>query len=685
MKLFQRLLIALTCLPLHSSIASSLIPFPFLNFFSSQKELTCSKIPKIVDTFLRMHYSQINYNTSKPIPSQVLDRLIENYPKRLDPKKVLITKEMYDEYRSNKPLFSSWIAEANCENLIHHLSNQVIENIDRRIHWLSKLQPKEEWFEKTEIYQPNPDKRDWPSQVNLESEWLKAIKFDLMNLYDPQTKESWIDTARQIAQRQVIALKRTKKALEKEEGRYGFFSDAFASSLDPHSSFLTLEETNDFKMNFSLNLVGIGATLKQDLDGFVRVHDVIPGGAAARDGRLLKNDIVFAVKENESFVPIHNVDLRDAVQLIRGPENTKITLKIIRETKKGSKTFILTLIRTKIELDKQKAQSAHLPIQGRKIGIIKLPSFYVDYDGRISQSKNYRDSATDVAEEILKLKYEQVEGLILDLRGNSGGDLRSCIEIGGLFLGKRPIAQINTRYRGKEALYPNFYKRPLFTEPLVVLVDELSASSSEILAMAIQDWGRGLVVGSRRTFGKSTVQNVNEEAYGSIKVTIGAYYGPSGRSVQKRGVRSDVQIPNLLSALKIHESFHPYALTLGPIKAHHAYRPHKKEWVKENILALESKSFKRQKEIPEIQDRLNQIKKIKKASSDEMQVRLELKSSSSEISPIQEQDEDEGVSSQVDLESPDLKEASHILLDWMDLLDEQVTKSSRFLQDSTAI
>jgi carboxyl-terminal processing protease len=307
-----------------------------------------------------------------------------------------------------------------------------------------------------------------------------------------------------------------------------------------------------------LSLEGIGALLQSEGE-YVKVASLVPGGPAEKSGVLQPADRIVAVGQG-SEGPMTNVvgmRLDDVVQLIRGPKGSTVRLDIIpAKAVDVTQTHVVKIVRDTVELEDQAASSEILTLQRddgeHRIGVIDIPTFYVDFDAWQAGEEDYRSTTRDVAEEIVKLKQADVEGIVLDLRNNGGGALQEANSLIGLFIDRGPTVQVRDA-RGRISLYGDTDSGTLYDGPLAVLVNRLSASASEILAGAIQDYGRGLVIGSR-TFGKGTVQTLNELSHGQIKLTRAKFYRISGESTQHRGVLPDILFPSLVDPDLIGES-----------------------------------------------------------------------------------------------------------------------------------
>jgi carboxyl-terminal processing protease len=344
---------------------------------------------------------------------------------------------------------------------------------------------------------------------------------------------------------------------------------AFAQAYDPHSEYMTASSSEDFDISMKLSLVGIGALLSNE-DGAAKIEKIIKGGPADHDGRLKAGDRIIAVAQgNEPPVDVLHWPLYKTVRLIRGEKGTKVVLTVIPVGGiSGSRTIKVTLVRAEVKLEEQAAKGDVRKVAGQngvsnKVGVIRLPAFYADIRNRMNGGTESRSSTRDVAALVSDMKAKQVAGILIDLRNNGGGSLAEAVEMTGLFLTSGPVVQVR-EVRGIQVLSdpdPDV----LYAGPLVVLVNRHSASASEILAAALQDYGRAVLVGDSKTHGKGTVQSLQylDERHpklGQIKVTTHSFYRIAGGSTQLKGVAPDLVIPSVLDALDVGEEFLPHAM-----------------------------------------------------------------------------------------------------------------------------
>jgi carboxyl-terminal processing protease len=344
------------------------------------------------------------------------------------------------------------------------------------------------------------------------------------------------------------------------------YLNGFTRAYDPHTDYMSPASQEDFSIGMSLSLQGIGALLGND-EGAARVERLIPGGPAERDGRLRPGDKIIAVAQgDEEPVDVLHWPLSKTVRLIRGEKGSKVVLTVIPVAAASTQTRI-EIIRDEVKLEEQAAKSEVRTVPGpdgieRRLGIISLPEFYADMSGG-KKGEEPRSSARDVADLLAKLRDDKVEGMVLDLRSNGGGSLNDAVTMTGLFIESGPVVQIKSQRQMHTLSDPN--PDVTYTGPVVVLVNRLSASASEILAAALQDYGRAIIIGDERTHGKGTVQtlvNLSNAAtnMGSLKVTTASFYRIAGGSTQMKGVESDIVLPSPLDSMEVGEEQLPHAM-----------------------------------------------------------------------------------------------------------------------------
>ncbi|CAZ95240.1 carboxy terminal-processing peptidase [Zobellia galactanivorans] len=406
------------------------------------------------------------------------------------------------------------------------------------------------------------------SKKELRERWRQQLKYATLGTYDSKMKlvgEKPEDGGKPLTQKEAekSARESTKKTLDEffdfvndlqRKDWFVQYINTIVDEFDPHTYYFAPDEKDKFDTSMSGKFEGIGARLQKKPEG-AKIVDIISGGPVWRDARLEVGDQIIKVgQEGEEPINIVGMRLDDAIKLIKGPKGTVVELTV-RKIDGSLETVQLT--RDVVELEESFAKSANIIKDDRKYGIIDLPKFYVDFDDYTE-----RNAATDVAKEVERLKQEGAEGLILDLRDNGGGSLKTVVEMAGLFIKDGPIVQVRSSGKGKD-VYDDKDERIQWDGPLVILVNELSASASEILAAAMQDYKRAIVIGSKQTFGKGTVQNVipldnivrsNEHGdLGAIKITTQKFYRINGGSTQLEGVKSDVVVPDKYSYIDLGE------------------------------------------------------------------------------------------------------------------------------------
>ncbi|HEX8563607.1 MAG TPA: carboxy terminal-processing peptidase [Flavobacterium sp.] len=355
--------------------------------------------------------------------------------------------------------------------------------------------------------------------------------------------------------------------LNREEW-FSVYVNSIASRFDPHTSYFAPDEKERFNVDMSGKLEGIGARLQRKND-FTEITELISGGPAWRGKELEPGDIILKVGQgNKEPVDVVGMRLDDVVKKIKGPKGTEVRLSV----KKADGTLkVISIIRDEVEIEETYAKSSVVEKEGKKYGIIYLPKFYIDFD-----NPNSRDSAKDIALEVERLKSAGVQGIVLDVRDNGGGSLKTVVDIAGLFIEQGPIVQVKTAGRKQEVLFDKDQK-VAWDGPLVVMVNSFSASASEILAAAMQDYKRGVVLGSKQTYGKGTVQTVidlndfvrNSEMgdLGALKITTQKFYRINGGSTQLEGVHSDIVMPDRYSFVKMGERDIDNAMPFDKIEA----------------------------------------------------------------------------------------------------------------------
>lgn len=426
-------------------------------------------------------------------------------------------------------------------------------------------------------YQFDRTDEPWAADAQvLDDIWRQRVVNDALSL--ALEDEPWEKIQEVLTKRYKGFIKRMDQV--NNDDVFERFMNTFAHAVDPHSSYLSPRNADEYRIAMSLSYVGIGATLQTE-DDFVRIVNIIRGGPADFDGTLKRDDRITAVAQGPEgdFVDVIGWRLDDVVDLIRGPKQSVVRLQVIpANSVPGSPKEVIQLTRGAVKLEEQAAKSevVKVPREGREwsIGVIEVPGFYRDYRALTNGDTNFTSVTKDVKRLIGELEKEGIDGLIIDMRGNGGGHLTEATALSGLFIDNGPIVQLRnsvdvSRSPPQRLDDPDPVARVAYNGPLVVLVDRFSASASEIFAGAIQDYARGVIVG-QQTFGKGTVQNLysldqyfrseDEKGFGQLTLTIGKYYRVTGESTQHRGVYPDIELPSNIDTEIVGESARENAL-----------------------------------------------------------------------------------------------------------------------------
>ena len=426
------------------------------------------------------------------------------------------------------------------------------------------------------------DDNEWQINIsNIEEIWRLETKNDLLvaKLSDSSSDNPKDDISKRYKNR----LRRI--AQQKEEDIFSLAMNILTNQFDPHSSYLSPRSAEDFDMNMSLKLSGIGALLGVD-DDYTKVISLVPGGPAEKSGKIKPEDRISKIKQvdEDEFTDVVGWRIDEVVDLIRGDIDTEVQIEFISFESDIDNRKIVTLKREEVKLEDRAAQSDVFEIDENKIGVIDLPSFYIDFEEYAKRNTDYKSSSKDVKNILEEFNASGIDAVILDLRNNGGGALIEANKIIGLFVSSGPTVQVKQK-RGFIQPYGDARAIQVWDKPVIVLVNRYSASASEIVAGAIQDYRRGLVVG-QRTFGKGTVQSLEDLSEGQIKITESKYYRINGKSTQNKGVVPDIELPVTWDIDSVGESSYPTALQWDVIRP---YR-HKKfvfdTSVIENVLEL---------------------------------------------------------------------------------------------------
>ena len=531
---------------------------------------------KLIGYMLGKQLPSIHYS-DKQVDDELAQAAFDLYLKQLDFQKRFLLEEDVNYLSSYATLIDDNLLRGTIAlpRAGYDIMETRIEQAERLVDLLLGAAIDSEGGESMET---DPEKLGYAvDEAGLEQRWRLILKAEIMNRYldleeeylaegktvNPQ--ELWKEASERVSKRFKDFFNRLHQ--ETLQDHYDRFFNAVARAFDPHTNYMAPDRKEDFDIHMRGSLEGIGALLREE-DGYIKVVRIIPGSASAREGRLQAEDIILAVAEKDGEpVEITDMRLRDAVRLIRGPKGTEVRLTVRKPD--GTKD-IIAIIRDVVQIEETFVKSAVLEAQGTKFGYIRIPSFYRDFEkSRFGQGRN---STKDTRDAIVELRDQGIEGIILDLRNNGGGSLVDAVDITGLFIDAGPVVQVKNS-QGMKRVLQDDDDTLVYEGPLVVLVNRFSASASEIVAAALQDYRRAIVVGGQHTHGKGTVQTIidlNEnipllhlrryDDLGALKATIQKFYRVDGGSTQYKGVVPDVILPSLFQNLKSGEQYLDYSL-----------------------------------------------------------------------------------------------------------------------------
>lgn len=495
--------------------------------------LTCMTIPKLMSAYVENHVKH------RTLDKELMERSIVQFMKAIDPSRTLFTTTETNELNTRLLKLFNEMSQGNC-NAFAEVRDKLVSRTQENESLVRKfLGDKNYKFDPTIELITDADKRGTPSTLGEREELLKKLIQFQMAIY-LSTGETEKEAKRLLIHRYELATKHTQKKTVSD--LYDSFLASFSSGLDPHSLYLSAENWEDFKIDMRLSLEGIGALLSTQ-DGYTVVEEIIPGGAADRSGLLRTKDKIIAVAQGK-VKPVNVIDmpLPEVVRLIRGKKGTTVKLSILRQ-EESIRQLEVAIVRDKIKLEDQAAQLRYeirkLGEREIKLGILDLPSFYGG--DRPEERSAYRDMVKLLAE----AKQNKIDGLVLDLSRNGGGLLKDAVWIAGLFIKTGPVVATKD-FRDTVEIQEDLSPIVEYDGPLVILTSRLTASASEIVAGALKNYRRALLVGDEHTFGKGTVQTLSPlpSALGALKITTSMFFLPSGVSNQQMGVPNDIVFPS---------------------------------------------------------------------------------------------------------------------------------------------
>ncbi|HEX4405684.1 MAG TPA: carboxy terminal-processing peptidase [Polyangia bacterium] len=505
-------------------------------------------------------HSQFSHH---PLDAELAGRLLDRYLAALDGTRSLFLQSDVDEFAKYRATLAQATMMTGDTSAARAIFARYLQRLEQEVAFSDQLLKANKFdFTGHDAYSFDRERAARPTDLAAaHALWQQQLRAEYLEEKLTDKPPAQIVTFLQRRHEQQL---RTMKGLRDDEVLETYL-DALAHVYDPHSDYLGHEEMQDLSIAMNLSLFGIGAALESE-DGYTKIRELIPGGPAARSGLLKGGDRITAVAQaGKDPVDIINMPLSRAVELIRGPKGTKVTLTIVSE--EGALPKTVPLVRDEIKLADQAAKARIIELPAAKgtlrVGVIDLPSFYADMGGT---GASHRSATEDVARLLKKLVKENVRGIVMDVRRNGGGSLEEAITLTGLFIRKGPVVQTRDS-NGSIEVGTDDDGKVLYDGPLVLLTSRFSASATEIMVGALQDYGRGVVVGDSSTFGKGTVQSIVGlapimdraglgHAYdpGALKITISKFYRPSGSSTQLRGVASDIILPSTTDFADVSEA-----------------------------------------------------------------------------------------------------------------------------------
>ncbi len=516
------------------------------------------------------HYRKTELNDS--LSSVVFDDYLES----LDYNKTHFLKSDIDYFEKYRNQLDDDLKQGDVEvpfQIFRIYRERLYERIDKILADLEN----EIDFTVDEYYDYDPEKSEWATNRDeLDDRWKKIIKSQAISL--KLGGKEWVDIQKTLTKR----YERYRKIFQqyKSDDVFQIFMNSFSERFDPHTNYFSPKSSEDFKINMSLSLEGIGARLNNPND-YITIVDIVPGGPAYKSKKLFKNDRIIGVaqEKDEEFTDVFGWRTEDAVQLIRGDKGTIVKLQILpKDAPVASEPVIVQLVRDKINLEEQSAKKQIIPISRNgstyRLGVIKIPSFYIDFEAAQKGDPNYKSTTRDVRKLVQELKEENVDGIMVDLRYNGGGSLQEATELTGLFIPQGPVVQVRNS-NGSIDVQKDEDRSVAYDGPLAVMVNRFSASASEIFSGAIQDYKRGVIIGEV-TYGKGSVQQLvnldqflprEEEELGQLKLTLAKYYRITGNSTQNVGVTPDIEFPSFVDMEEYGERSLPSALPWDQIRS----------------------------------------------------------------------------------------------------------------------
>ncbi len=519
----------------------------------AQEEQHATAVKRISALYTRSHYKHIVLNDA------FSEKVFDLYLQALDYNRSLFTQADIQTFSPFRQQFDDEFQSGDLKNAYAMFNLSIKRRYERYSYALSLLD-KPINFDVADQYEFDRSKDTWAKDTNALNEiWRQRVKYDALNLKLSGKKPAEIKDL--LTKRYTTAVKRL--AQDESEDVFQTVMNAFSRSIDPHTSYLSPRNAEKFNSEMNLSLEGIGAVLQAD-DDYTVIRSLIPGGPADKAQTLRPDDQIIGVGQaSGKIVDVIGWRLDDVVDLIKGKKGTKVRLEVLRGKGSGHQTKVVELVRDKVRLEDRAAKSEIIKTEGKKIGVIEVPSFYVNLH-------------LDVQKEIAKLKAQKIDGLLIDLRNDGGGALTEATDLTGLFIKQGPVVQIRDSM-GRISVNEDTDGKVYYDGPMTVLIDRYSASASEIFSAAMKDYGRALIIGEN-SFGKGTVQqhrslskiyDFYEHELGHVQYTIAKFYRINGGSTQNKGVQPDITFPPLIDPAETGESNELNALqwdSIDPVK-----------------------------------------------------------------------------------------------------------------------
>ncbi|MBA3696781.1 MAG: carboxy terminal-processing peptidase [Methylotenera sp.] len=550
---------------LQTGVATSATQVPQITPLGQQAEAAHLS----AEVLTRYHYKPVKLDDISSA------KIFDNYIKSLDSQKIFFLQGDIDRMAETRTKLDDAILKEDL-TIPFAIFNLYEQRVVERNTYARSLLSKGFDFSKDESYEITREKSKWAqSPDELNDIWRKRVKNDWLRLKLAGKDDKSISAV--LDKRYENFLKGVTKI--KNDDVFQSFMNAYTLTVDPHTNYFGIRASDDFNISMKLSLDGIGAVL-QDKDEYTTIRELVPGGPAALSGKLNIGDRILGVGQgNNAIVDVTGWRLDDTVDLIRGPENSVVTLDILpAEAGPDGKHNIVTLTRKKISLEQQNAKKSVIEVKDgdsiRRVGVIDLPVFYQDFGARQKGEKEFKSAARDVKRLLEELKKDKVDAVLVDLRNNGGGSLDEAVELTGLFIDKGPVLQ-ERDVKGAVKVDSDTKSGVAWDGPLGILINRASASASEIFAAAIQDYGRGLIIGEQ-SFGKGTVQSVvnldslvrnDKPKFGELKMTVAQFFRVNGGTTQLRGVTPDISLPSMTNVEDFGESSFDNALPWTQIKA----------------------------------------------------------------------------------------------------------------------